>query len=58
MPPEETLETFCINPGPKTKLSLQDFDFLVFAFLVLAASTACRGLLCDTLVWQSKRMHV
>ena len=41
--PHERLDSLAVNPGAHAKLALLDLDFRVFAFFVLAASSASRG---------------
>ena len=46
MSPEKCLDALGVNPGAETELAFGDLDLLVFAFFVLTASSAGRGLLC------------
>jgi hypothetical protein len=46
MTPMPGLKALSIDPGTETQLPLEDFDLLIFAFFVLATSTAGGSLLC------------
>lgn len=46
MSPKEGLDALGVNPAAESKFAFGDLDFLVFAFFILAASSAGGGLLC------------
>lgn len=50
MSPGKALESVRVNPGAVTQLALEDLDFGILAFLVLAACTAGRCFFCRMLI--------